>query len=516
MALESFDNQNLAAEVQDKLGDLDNNQAQEVKFTISREEYENSLREKAKVYMNWLKNNVWIDIPDEWNSYKAAIELLKNVDSFREKNTVDKVKLCRQVLTCMKLDENIVPKKVQNSLIRWCKIEPWQWLMSFDNKSYCCNRWQFIQYCKGARKFALSKIKWVYEQLFWRNGFDDNIDIKSLSTWDWSSTKWTAWFDNVWRLFRSYRDSVDSSDKLDTTKNYIKFWEDETKPTKISIFPSWYDSTWWKAELVLQSKTEPYTTSKIVFEYKKHGNNEEAALVATKDWVLPEWITFNNTWVSLPHSVWDNYFVALHTSSYPIKNRENLYDEVNFDVIVENWWFGWGERISSSFETWEYIISDSDKEGISQKMAEIMNDINKWNKKKIEMSVVSNTLAYNYTTELENRLKKYSGFLKINIEKQIPGNTDLVNSVINQFYASFNENTVNTKRKKKDWSIENNQKQIVLQRELALNRFLWVVLEMLKNKSFKEKFEKWEIPFEVKFRTDETDKFVAIKAKPIS
>ena len=522
MVLESFNKPEFAGEVQCELEDLTNQEAKSINFpnswnVITREEYEKTLIERSKLYMNWLKNNVWINIPNTpnmRNSYNAAIDVLKNVDAFRGKNTIDKVKLCRQVLTCMELDYNIVPKIVQNSLTLWSKIEPWQWLRYFNKEGYCCNRWQFLQYCKDARKFALSKIKWVYEQLFWKNCFEDNIDIKSLSTWDWSGTKWTAWFDNVWRLFRSYRDSVDSSDKLDTTKNYITFWEDETKPTSISIYPSWYDGEWWKAELVLQSKMPPYTTSKIVFEYKKHGTNKEATMLATKDWVLPEWITFNNKWVSLPHSVWDNYFVALYTSSYQEK-RENQYDEVNFDVIVENWWFGWGERISSSFETWVYTINDSDKNEISQKMAEIMNDINKWNKKQIEVDVVSNTLAYTYTTDLETKMTTDSQNLRKKIENQVH-NADLVNSIINQFESSFDKNTVDTERKDKKWNTEKNSKQIVLQKKLALNRFLWVVLEMLQNESFREKFEKWEIPFEINFRTDETDKFVAIKAKPIS
>lgn len=480
---------------------------------VDKGQLENIRREAAEARIKWLENNIGIKIPNinienRWNPREAAINLLK-WGTENIKNPANRMRLCRQILTCMELEENIVPKKVQNALLSWKLIIPWEWVKWFNGNDYCCNRQEFKLYNENARNFAKSKIKWVYEKLFYPDSFNSNIDIKSLSTWDWSGTTWTAWEMNVWRLFRSYRNSADINDKLDTTKNSITFWRDETQPTKITMYPSGYDGKWWQADIILKSKNNDNKICTITFEY-----NSKDGMISKYVWELPDWVKINKDWVSLPHDMKDKYSVSLKTSSYKYDNEDNQYDEINFDVVVENWWLWWSERIKNSFEWWKYIINDADKQDISQKMDEIMEEINKWKKMKIELDMASDTTAFGNKDDTE--MKKNSGNLIKKIEQEMSPDTDLLSSIINQFKTSFDNNTKNVSWKHKDWSTEKNAKQTALQKELALNRFLGIFYEMIQNKSFKEKLKKWEIPFEVSFTVKENDRYVTIKAKPIS
>lgn len=327
-------------------------------------------------------------------------------------------------------------------------------------------------------------------------------DVKSLATWDGSSTSWIKWKANIWRLFFDYPkldESNNFTDKLKMSSNNFKF-KDRTQDAKIIISATWFDKHdwigWGSIKFIFTKKwKEPQSISRNYniptwwdkpFLLRNNPNSPmpkewNAEITVTKNALHPE------LYIPSEFADWD-----IKVETFSNKYKKWGYDEINFNIISENWEITRNIETYAAFERWSYKLTEEATAELKDLAWKIdWYDEEHW-PHKLE---ITNDCNWYYLEEntAKAKLKKFEDDEK-----------SLYNQIVNVVWTDCEEkikilkenieNDINKKVDEATWLNSSGRAQKMtetnkaIQKQLAMNRFLSSFIVLLSNNQFKNKF----------------------------
>lgn len=527
MSVESLDRQDIAAETQRELDDLKNPKA--VTFPESDRATQTSTEKKEdSPETKNLKDNIKqkLNISDEDEIRLSCIDEIiweNTLDSMKKYADTEKAQIAHELACLMTLEDGEL-RELQKKLDSWIKIIP---------KNLWVDSWTALQNLfDQAQELLKSKMQELF-YLFW---WTTMPEVTSLATWDGSMTKWIRWRQNLGRIFFDYPylNEENNFQKLRLNKNYFTF-NDRTKDATIDISATWFDSWWWTIKLIFVEPEQEWKKPKnytISWDYQKEWlvwptidpslpkawkrsidiskNGDNPHIFVPSDFV--DWDIMIDTNSKLVDDIdsqrakayekyaqENNKDVQNLTDKDKVIARDNWirkdmqYDEVNFNVVTDNWWIAKVPPIWEAFGKSGYEITPKAEQTILKRLSKV----NRKQDKQHKLGIISSNEGYYFSSdnEAQNTLNNLQTVWDNLYNEIINSVSNLSEKEMNTFKTNldalkdsiYNEiqNKVETgNRYQGNTPVKMSETAQEAQIQLAVNRFLSVMTVFVKDAKF--------------------------------